>query len=208
VAVVYMPRSPASGVLYGVVHTHLAPFLAAVDAQTEGGLPGFVVNEFRKFLRCGVAGPRLRAGTLQFCLDSARSVSGVSARPSLPHRRGRIMSYACRRALPGLLFVLMAVLTVGVASAAEPVLSSPGTAGDGMVIYRDPDTGRLGPPPADAPSGAAALSSGEAVVETPGSSSAGGIKADLRGRFMSSVQATLDGHGQVGHDCVPGRAGE
>ena len=54
-AAVYVPRSPTRGVLYGVVCTHLTEFLAAVDAETDGGgLPGFVVHEFRKFLRCGV----------------------------------------------------------------------------------------------------------------------------------------------------------
>ena len=51
---VYVPRSPMTGVLYGVVRTHLADFLAAVDARTDGsGLPPFVAAEFRKFLRCG-----------------------------------------------------------------------------------------------------------------------------------------------------------
>jgi hypothetical protein len=50
---VYVPRSPTTGVLYGVVRTHLAAFLAEVDARTDG-LPAFVVSEFRKCLRCGV----------------------------------------------------------------------------------------------------------------------------------------------------------
>jgi hypothetical protein len=49
VVAAYVPRSPTTGVLYGVVRTHLTEFLAAVDVQTDGGgLPGFVVNEFRK----------------------------------------------------------------------------------------------------------------------------------------------------------------
>src|SRR5439155_3775288 len=43
VAAVYTPRSPTTGVLYGVVRSHLAELLAAVDAETDGsGLPGFV----------------------------------------------------------------------------------------------------------------------------------------------------------------------
>ena len=63
---VYAPRSPATGVLYGVVRTHLADFLAAVDARTDGsGLPPFVINDFRKFLRCGVL-----AHALPDCLTS------------------------------------------------------------------------------------------------------------------------------------------
>jgi hypothetical protein len=35
VAAVYVPRSPTTGLLYGVVRTHLAEFLAAVNAETE-----------------------------------------------------------------------------------------------------------------------------------------------------------------------------
>jgi len=70
VANVYVPRSPTTGVLYGVVRTHLAEFLAIVDGQTDGGgLPGFVVNEFRKFLRCGVLAhgfARVRCGDCAF----------------------------------------------------------------------------------------------------------------------------------------------
>jgi len=45
----------------------IGQLLAAVDAQTGGsGLPGFVVNEFRKFLRCGVLahGSTARKATL------------------------------------------------------------------------------------------------------------------------------------------------
>ena len=39
-APVYVPRSPTTGVLYGVVRAHLAEFLAAVDAETDGsGVP-------------------------------------------------------------------------------------------------------------------------------------------------------------------------
>src|SRR5262249_40430524 len=55
VAAVYTPRSPTTGVLYGVVRGHLADFLATVAARTGGdGLPSFVVGGVRKFLRCGV----------------------------------------------------------------------------------------------------------------------------------------------------------
>jgi hypothetical protein len=52
---VYAPRSPTTGVLYEVVRTHHAAFLANVEARTEGsGLPSFVTAEFSKFLRCGI----------------------------------------------------------------------------------------------------------------------------------------------------------
>jgi hypothetical protein len=66
VAAVYVPRSPTTGVLYGVVRANLAALVAALDAETDGGgLPGFVVNEFRKFLRCGLLShgfARIRCG--------------------------------------------------------------------------------------------------------------------------------------------------
>ena len=51
----YVPRSPTTGVLYGVVRAHLGDFVAAIEARTDGiGLPSFVRAEFQKFLRCGV----------------------------------------------------------------------------------------------------------------------------------------------------------
>jgi hypothetical protein len=69
-AAVYVPRSPTTGVLYGVVRTHLTEFLAAVDAQTDGsGLPGFIIKEFRKFLGCGLLSrgfARVRCGDCAF----------------------------------------------------------------------------------------------------------------------------------------------
>ncbi len=52
---IYVPRSPATGVLYGVVREHWQDFAAEVRARTDGvGLPAFVTAEFRRFLRCGV----------------------------------------------------------------------------------------------------------------------------------------------------------
>jgi hypothetical protein len=67
---VYVPRSPTSGSLYGVVRTNLTDLIASVDAQTDGaGLPGFVLNEFRKFLRCGIlvhGFARVRCGDCAF----------------------------------------------------------------------------------------------------------------------------------------------
>jgi hypothetical protein len=45
---VYMPRSPTTGVLYGVVRTHLAAFLADVEARTDG-LPPFAGTAERTY---------------------------------------------------------------------------------------------------------------------------------------------------------------
>ena len=67
---VYVPRTPTTGVLYGVVRAHLAAFVATVEAGTDGaGLPSFVRSEFEKFLRCGVLAhgfARVRCGACGF----------------------------------------------------------------------------------------------------------------------------------------------
>ena len=82
---------PTTGVLYGVVRTHLSELLAAVDAQTDGGgLPGFVVGEFRKFLRCGVLSHgfcRVRCGDCAFERLVPFSCKGRAVCPSCGGRR-------------------------------------------------------------------------------------------------------------------------
>src|SRR5437870_3332511 len=90
-AAVYVPRSPTTGVLYGVVRTHLTGLLAAIAAQTDGsGLPGFVVNEFRKFLRCGVLShgfARVSCGDCAFERLVPFSCKGRAICPSCGGRR-------------------------------------------------------------------------------------------------------------------------
>ncbi len=50
----YQPRQPAQGVLYQVVRDHFETFRSQAAALREGeGLPRFVEQEFRDFLRCG-----------------------------------------------------------------------------------------------------------------------------------------------------------
>ncbi len=86
---VYAPRSPTTGVLYGVVRTHLADFLAVVEARTDG-LPPFVVHEFRKFLRCGVLAhgfARVRCGDCTFERLVPFSCKGRGFCPSCGGRR-------------------------------------------------------------------------------------------------------------------------
>ena len=90
-AAVYVPRSPTTGVLYGVVSTHLSELLTAVDAQTDGGsLPEVVVGEFRKFLRCGVLAhgfARVRCGDCAFERLVPFSCRGRAVCPSCGGRR-------------------------------------------------------------------------------------------------------------------------
>ena len=50
----YQPRNPAQGVLFQVVRDHFETFRAQAASLRDGeGLPRFVEQEFRDFLRCG-----------------------------------------------------------------------------------------------------------------------------------------------------------
>ena len=53
----YEPRQPTTGVLHQVVRDHFETFRArAADLRDSEGLPGFVEQEFHKFLQCGALG--------------------------------------------------------------------------------------------------------------------------------------------------------
>ena len=88
---VYVPRSPTTGVLYGVVRGHWNDFAATVRERTDGvGLPAFVVGEFRKFLRCGVLAhgfARIRCGDCDFERLLPFSCKGRGFCPSCGGRR-------------------------------------------------------------------------------------------------------------------------
>ena len=50
----YEPRRPAEGVLYQIVQAHFETFRAQAASLRDGeGLPRFIEEEFRDFLRCG-----------------------------------------------------------------------------------------------------------------------------------------------------------
>jgi hypothetical protein len=50
----YLPRRPTETVLYGLVRQNLEPFLAYAREHYDGGLPRYVENELRAYLKCGV----------------------------------------------------------------------------------------------------------------------------------------------------------
>jgi hypothetical protein len=53
-AVAYTPRDPSASALYQVVRDHLETFRVEAARMRDGdGLPTFVEDEFRAFLRCG-----------------------------------------------------------------------------------------------------------------------------------------------------------
>lgn len=92
---------------------------------------------------------------------------------------------------------LATVLACGVAGADEPDAGA-------MRVYRDPVTGAFVAPPASTtlPTATRALgTSAQGLVETPGTSAAGGVTMDLRGTFQSAVTATVDADGHVGTSC-------
>jgi hypothetical protein len=92
----------------------------------------------------------------------------------------------------------------------DPISERPGAAGtSGMVIYRDPATGKLGnPPPGLAPSlpEAARAAEGE-LREVRGTTRGGGWKLDLRGRALHAATATVGADGRVTVDCAPATPG-
>jgi hypothetical protein len=50
----YEPRDPTSSILYGIVRDHFETFRAHAASLRDGeGLPRFVEQEFRDFLKCG-----------------------------------------------------------------------------------------------------------------------------------------------------------
>jgi len=87
----YVPRSPTTGVLYGVVRGHWSEFATTVRERTDGvGLPTFVGGEFRKFLRCGVLAHgfvRIRCGDCAFERLLPFSCKGRGFCPSCGGRR-------------------------------------------------------------------------------------------------------------------------
>ncbi len=90
--------------------------------------------------------------------------------------------------------------------AARPPAPAP-VAGQGMRVYRDPKTGRLGPPPPGVqPPGLSVAEQhmlnrsdqGLQQRTLPG----GGVAVDLQGRYQSMAVATVGADGQAAVNCV------
>ena len=79
----YRPRAPERSVLHAVIREHLEPFIREVSDRGDGsGLPRFVEQEFREFLRCGV----LAHGFARVRCDTCALERLVLARLTLPLR--------------------------------------------------------------------------------------------------------------------------
>ena len=89
----YEPRAPDGSVLYAIVRDHLETFLAQARHQRDGeGVPRFVEQEFRDFLRCGwLAGgfARFRCGS---CGTDRLIAFSCKARAVCPSCGGRRMT--------------------------------------------------------------------------------------------------------------------
>jgi hypothetical protein len=112
-------------------------------------------------------------------------------------------------------FLLRVLLCAGI-GAAVPLLADAADVGPpteaqrppqpGMRAYVDPQTGEFAEPPAGASSAAATTNeafsrSSSRLVETQGTTPAGGVKVDLRGRFLSTFAATVDAAGKPAAGC-------
>jgi hypothetical protein len=109
----YEPGDPTTTVLYGIVRDHFETVRAQAASLRDGdGLPRFVEQEFRDFLRCGcLAGgfARLRCAAcgldrlVAFSCRGAGSVHGVAAVGWPSGRRIWSITYLpmCRYAKPG-----------------------------------------------------------------------------------------------------------
>ncbi len=96
-------------------------------------------------------------------------------------------------------WVFAMAFAVGTACAEEP-----GAAGAGMRIYRDPATGQIGvPPPGSVGPAERAVRPLAPLVESPGTSPAGGWKLDSSGLPLNAFVATRDAAGNVQIECVP-----
>ncbi len=81
----------------------------------------------------------------------------------------------------------------------------------GMVVHRDPATGKVDVAPPDTAPSAARQSAPSPVValpETPGRTPAGGVKLDLQGRLVFPVRAIIGADGTPQVECAaPARDG-
>ena len=119
------------------------------------------------------------------------------------------------------LVAVAAVRGAGPARACDDASAPAATSGisapaQGMVVHRDPATGKLGPPPSHptgtlgvpppdaAPSAVpqAAPSSPVALPETPGTTPAGGVTVDVQGHLDFPMRATIGADGKAHVECA------
>ncbi len=99
------------------------------------------------------------------------------------------------------LLAAVALLAQGCAGTLAPVADP--SADAGLRVYKDPATGAFVVPAPGTAADARVSTSSEGLVETRGTSAAGGMRLDLQGRFRSYAIATKDEQGRVTVRCEP-----
>ncbi len=100
----YLPRRPTETVLYGLVRQNLESFLAYAREHYDGGLPRYVEQELRAYLKCGVFSEgfvRAHCDTCGHDLLIAFSCHGRTICPSCCGRRmANVAAQLVDRVLP------------------------------------------------------------------------------------------------------------
>jgi hypothetical protein len=88
----YLPRRPTETVLYGLVRQHLESFLAYTREHYDGGLPRYVEDELRAFLRCGVFSEGFVRAHCDACGHDLLIAFSCKSRTTCPSCAGRRMA--------------------------------------------------------------------------------------------------------------------
>ena len=93
----YRRRRPAETVLYQLVQEHLETFLALSDEGTGEGLPGYVEQDFRKYLDCGILARGFARARCKDCGEDFLIAFSCKARGACPSCNTRRMVEIARQ---------------------------------------------------------------------------------------------------------------
>jgi hypothetical protein len=88
----YLPRRPTETVLYGLVRQHLETFLRHARDNYDGGLPRYVEDELRGYLKCGVFSEGFVRARCDACGHDLLIAFSCKSRTTCPSCAGRRMA--------------------------------------------------------------------------------------------------------------------
>jgi hypothetical protein len=88
----YLPRRPTETVLYSMVRQNLESFLAHASEHYDGGLPRYVENELRAYLKCGVFSEGFTRARCETCGHDLLVAFSCRSRTTCPSCAGRRMA--------------------------------------------------------------------------------------------------------------------
>jgi hypothetical protein len=88
----YLPRRPTETVLYKLVRQNLESFLAYAREHYDGGLPRYVENELRAYLRCGLFSEGFSRAHCDACGHDLLVAFSCKSRTACPSCAGRRMA--------------------------------------------------------------------------------------------------------------------